>query len=151
MRSSIFFCLFWYPTIPRGSGPPFRHPPSLDPRQTLMLNDYLVFYVPLRNISLIWRRHHYRWRAAKFRPMLGAQGLRAGRDFYRATPAVTRGLGFSGLIRMTTPFSRLLRHARGCWGPILSRIPTGSFYLRKKKGGGSFTLTLRYVGLNFDI
>ena len=39
------------------------------------LIDYLRFYVPLKNISLIWRRHHYRWRAAKFRPMLGAQGL----------------------------------------------------------------------------
>jgi hypothetical protein len=30
--------------------------------------------------------HHCRWRAAKFRPMLGAQGLWAGRDLYRATP-----------------------------------------------------------------
>jgi hypothetical protein len=65
------------------------------------LIDYLRFYVPLKNISLIWRRHHCRWRAAKFRPMLGAQGLWAGRDLYRATPAVTRGLGFSGLIRRT--------------------------------------------------
>jgi hypothetical protein len=35
--------------------------------------DYLRFYVPLKNFSLIWRRHHYRWRAAKFRPMLSAQ------------------------------------------------------------------------------
>jgi hypothetical protein len=33
--------------------------------------------------------------------MLGAQGLWAGRDLYRATPAVTRDLGFSGLIRRT--------------------------------------------------
>ena len=77
------------------------------------LIDYLRFYVPLKNISLIWRRHHCRWRAAKFRPMLGAQGLWAGRDLYRATPAVTRDLGFSGLIRRTAPFSRLLRHTRG--------------------------------------
>jgi hypothetical protein len=29
------------------------------------LIDYLGFYVPLKNISLIWRRHHCRWRAAK--------------------------------------------------------------------------------------
>jgi hypothetical protein len=63
--------------------------------------DYLQFYVPLKNFSLIWRRHHCRWRAAKFRPMLGAQGLWAGRDLYRATPALTRGLGFSSLIRRT--------------------------------------------------
>jgi hypothetical protein len=65
-----------------------------------------------------------RWKAAKFRPMLGAQGLWAGRDLYRVTPAVTRGLSFSGLIQRTAPFSRLLRHARGCWGPILTRILT---------------------------
>jgi hypothetical protein len=38
-------------------------------------SDYLVFYVPLKNFSLLWKRHHCRWRAAKFRPMLGAQGL----------------------------------------------------------------------------
>jgi hypothetical protein len=89
------------------------------------LIDYLLFYVPIKNISLIWRCHHCRWRAAKFRPMLGAQGLWAGRDLYRVTPAVTRGLGFSGLIRRTAPISRLLRHTRGCGGPILTRILTG--------------------------
>jgi hypothetical protein len=38
----------------------------------IRLIDYLLFYVPLKNISLIWRRHHCRWRAAKFWPMLGA-------------------------------------------------------------------------------
>jgi hypothetical protein len=53
------------------------------------LFDYLWFYAPLKNISLLWRRHHCRWRAAKFWPMLGAQGLWAGRDLYRATPAET--------------------------------------------------------------
>jgi hypothetical protein len=87
--------------------------------------EYLQFYVLLKNISLIWRRHYYRWRAAKFRPMLGTQGLWAGRDLYRATPAETRGLGFSGLIRMTSPFCCLLRHTRGCGGSILTRIFTG--------------------------
>jgi hypothetical protein len=87
--------------------------------------DYSLFYVPLKNISHIWRRHHCRWRAAKFRPMLGAQGLWVGRDLYRTTPTVTRDLGFSGLIQRTAPFSRLLRHAWGCGGPILTRILTG--------------------------
>jgi hypothetical protein len=89
------------------------------------LIDSLRCYVPLKNISLIWRRHHCRWRAAKFRPMLGAQGLWAGRDLYRATPTVTQDLGFPGLIRRTAPFSRLLRHTRGCGGSILTRILTG--------------------------
>ena len=91
------------------------------------LIDYLRFYVPLKNFSLIWRRHHCRWRAAKFRPMLGAQGLWAGRDLYRATPALTQDLGFSGLIRRTAPFSRILRHTRGCGGSILTWILTGKY------------------------
>jgi hypothetical protein len=59
-------------------------------------------------------------------PVLGAQGLWAGRDLYRAKPAVTRDLGLSGLIRRTAPFSRLLRHTRGCGGSMLTRILTGS-------------------------
>jgi hypothetical protein len=74
-----------------------------------LLFDDLLFYVPLTNFSLIWRRHQCRWRAAKFRPMLGALGLWAGRDRCRATAAVTWDLGFFGLIRRNFPFSRLLR------------------------------------------
>jgi hypothetical protein len=31
-------------------------------------------------------------------------------DLYRATPAVTRDLGVSGINRTTAPFSHLLRH-----------------------------------------
>jgi hypothetical protein len=73
--------------------------------------------------------YDYRWRVANCRPMLGAQGLWAGRDLYRAIPAVTRALGLPGLIRRTTSFSRLLRHKRGCGGSILtgsSRVPIQS-------------------------
>jgi hypothetical protein len=57
--------------------------------------------------------------------MLGAQGLWAGRYFYRVAPAVTRGLGFSGLIRRTAPFSRLLWLTKGCGGSILTRLLKG--------------------------
>jgi hypothetical protein len=39
------------------------------------LIDYLLFYVPLKYFSLIWRSQHCRWRAVKFRPILGAYGL----------------------------------------------------------------------------
>jgi hypothetical protein len=85
----------------------------------------IVVLRPLKNFSLIWRRHHYRWRTAKFSPMLGAQGRWAERDLYRTTPAVTKGLGFSGLIRRTALFSRLVRHTRGCGESILTRILTG--------------------------
>jgi hypothetical protein len=95
------------------------------------LIDWLIIYgfaSRIKNISLIWRHHHCRWRATKFWPMLGAHGLWAGRDLYRATPAATRDLGFSGLIRRTAPFSHLLRHTRGCGGSILTRILTGSYF-----------------------
>jgi hypothetical protein len=37
--------------------------------------DYFLFYVSLKNFSLVWRRRHYRWRAAKFRLLLGAQAF----------------------------------------------------------------------------
>jgi hypothetical protein len=73
----------------------------LEPCSHHWLIDYLRFYVPLKNFSLVWRRHHCRWRAAKCWPTHGAQGLWAGRDIYRATPTVTRDLGFSGLIWRT--------------------------------------------------
>jgi hypothetical protein len=86
---------------------------------------HLQFYVPTKNFSIIWRRHHCLWRAAKFRPMLGTQGLRAERNLYCATIAVTGGLGFYGLIRRTVPLSRLLWLATGYGGPILTRILTG--------------------------
>jgi hypothetical protein len=103
------------------SGSKFRRRKTADFTFVKKKIDYLRFYVPLKNFSLIWRRHYCRWRAAKFRPLLGAQGLWAGRDLYRATPSLTRDLGFSGLIRRTAPFSRLLRHTRGCGGSILTR------------------------------
>lgn len=37
--------------------------------------------------------------------------LRAGRDLYRAVPALTRGLDLHGLSRRTVPFIYLLRQA----------------------------------------
>jgi hypothetical protein len=73
------------------------------------LIDYLRFYVLLNNFSLTWRPLPVKgW---KFSPMLGAQGLWAGRNLYRATSAVTWNL-----IRRTTPYSRLLQHTRGYGG-----------------------------------
>jgi hypothetical protein len=88
------------------------------PRGCYIMIDWLIVY------GFTSRSRIFHWRAAKFRPKLGAQCLWAGRDLYRATHAVTQDLGFSGLIRRTAPFNRLLRFARGCVGPILTRIPT---------------------------
>jgi hypothetical protein len=86
----------------------------------------LRFYVPLKSISLIWRRHHCRWRASNLGLYARCSGpLSREGSLYRATPAVTRDLGFSGLIRRTAPMSRPLRHTRGCGGSILTRILSG--------------------------
>jgi hypothetical protein len=76
--------------------------------------------------------------------MLGAQGLWTGRDLYRATPVVTRGLGFSGVIRRTAPFSRLLRHTRECGESVLTWILTGPISVASydtQRGCGGLILT----------
>jgi hypothetical protein len=54
---------------------------------------------PAQEFFIYMETYHCRWRAEKFWPMLGAQGLWAGRDLYRATPTVTLDIGFSGIIR----------------------------------------------------
>jgi hypothetical protein len=66
--------------------------------------------------------------AAKSRHMLGANGPWAGRDLYRATPAVKRGLCFPV---SSDGFSRLPRHTWGCRGSILTRSLTGFPVSRK--------------------
>jgi hypothetical protein len=132
LRATLFSRLFWKTktTIAEEIKIPHFCVTTCRPKIFNWLIDWLIdwlftVYVPLKNFSLIWRRHHCRRRARKFRPMLGAQGLWAGRDLYRAPPAVTRDLGFSGLIRRTAQFSLLLWHTRGCGRSILTRIITG--------------------------
>ena len=41
---------------------------------------FFLVFVPFENFSLIWRGHHYQWRAAKFWPMLGTHGHPAVRE-----------------------------------------------------------------------
>jgi hypothetical protein len=67
----------------------------------------------------------HRRNAEKFRPMLGAKGLRGGRGLFRSTPAVTRCLGFFLSYSKKCPISRLLRHKRGCGGSIPTRSHIG--------------------------
>jgi hypothetical protein len=73
----------------------------------------IIYYFTSRSrILLIWRCHHSRWRAAKFRFMFGAESLWAGRDLYRATPTVTRDFGF--LVSSEGPrFCRLYKTGMG--------------------------------------
>jgi hypothetical protein len=67
-------------------------------------------------------------KGCKIKAYARRSGHFAGRGLYHAIPAVTRDLRFSGLIRRTAPFSRLLQHTRGCGGSILTQILTGSEY-----------------------
>jgi hypothetical protein len=106
---------------------------------------------------ILWRHHHCRWRAAKFRSMLGTQGLWTRKYFYRATPAVTRDLGFSDFIRRTDPTDppsvAFLRHAWGCEGPILTQVLTGFQQILEieEKYGGMWEIILYfrcYVSVN---
>jgi hypothetical protein len=44
-----------------------------------------------------------------------------------------------------SPFSCLLRHARGCWGPILTRIPTGPGCNRSDESANQWALQYSIV------
>ena len=66
-----------------------------------------VAFVPLENLSLIWKCQHYRWRAAKCRPLLSTYGFSARRDLDRATLAATRELNVCCPVLRTVSFNRL--------------------------------------------
>jgi hypothetical protein len=59
-----------------------------------LIDDFNMFCVPFNNFSLLWRRHHYRWKVAKFRPILWASCLWEKGNLYRNTSAVKRDLVF---------------------------------------------------------
>jgi hypothetical protein len=67
--------------------------------------------------------HHYRWRTAKFRPMLGVQGLWAGRIFI-VPHMLWHGASVFPVSSEGPPHSvaSLIWHMRGCGGSILTRI-----------------------------
>jgi hypothetical protein len=70
-------------------------------------------------------------RATKFKSMLIAQGLWAGRDLNYTTPTVIQGLNFSCLIWRTAPFSCLLQCTWRCVGSILTLVLKGQNIMRK--------------------
>jgi hypothetical protein len=68
-----------------------------------------------------WRIFHTR--AAEFTPISARRsGPLSREDSVSCYTAVKRGLGFSGLIRRTAPFSHLLRLAKECCWPILTTV-----------------------------
>jgi hypothetical protein len=74
---------------------------------------------------------------ASERLQIKAYACRSGplsRDLYSATPAVTQGLGLSGLIRRTAPFNRLILYTWGYGGStcIPTQILRVPFYKRSE-------------------
>jgi hypothetical protein len=88
------------------------------------LVNYLLLYVPLKNISLLWRHHHCRWRAAKFRPMVSREGY-FSLSCHTCCDTGPRFFFSSHPKDPTAPFNCLLLLARGCGGPFLTRILAG--------------------------
>jgi hypothetical protein len=81
------------------------------------LIDYLVFYVKIKDFSIIWTI------TSEVQPNLGLYSmLRAFAQGDHATPVMTLGLVLSGLICRTAPVNRPLWHTRECGGSILTWI-----------------------------
>jgi hypothetical protein len=96
----------------------------------LLLIDYLVLYVMIKNISIIWTGDITI--TVEGQHNLGlCSALRALEQGDRDKTAVTRGLSLSGLIRRTAPFNRFLRHTMECGGFKLTRILLYSAESRK--------------------
>jgi hypothetical protein len=113
-------------------------------KKTLWLNrpkrliDNLMFYVSLKNFSFIWKQNYYRWRAAKYRTMLGVwRAFEQGGVFIMLRLLWhVQDLRFSGLIWKTAPLSRLLWHTRGCGWSTLTRILTSQAQKNKISSSG---------------
>jgi hypothetical protein len=64
-----------------------------------LINWLLLFYDLLKNFSLIWRRQHNRWRAAKFRPKFWRSGPLSREGSLSCQTCCNTRPRFSGLIR----------------------------------------------------
>jgi hypothetical protein len=89
------------------------------------LIDYLLFYVPLKNFFNDMKTSPLPVKGCKILPHVRLLGPLSREGSLSCTHTVIRDLGFSGLTRRTAPFSRILRRAWRCRGPILTWILTG--------------------------
>lgn len=77
-----------------------------------LLNEYTLNYFFFEITSLIWKRLHCRWTAAKFTITIGAYVLWNRRNLYCVIPAMTRDRNLHGLIRETVPYLSRWRQSR---------------------------------------
>jgi hypothetical protein len=97
--------------------------------ELLRQTTHCLFTVKLRpahDFSLTRKRHPCRWKAAKLGHARGSvRAFEQGQVFIVPHLLRHRASVFSGLIRRTAPFSRLLRYTKGSGRSILIRIFTG--------------------------
>jgi hypothetical protein len=96
----------------------------------LKICSYLLYYVSVKNFSLVWRRHHCSWRAAEFTPMFSAQGLWAGRMFFTVPHLLWHGALVFLVLFESLPNSVIQRDVEDILS-ILTRIPQSSRVTRK--------------------
>jgi hypothetical protein len=96
--------------------------------------------VTLKNFSLVWRHYHCRWRVQKLDLCSALRAFEQVGDLHHVTPAATRSLDFSSLIRRPAPFSHLLRLAKG-WRTYSNPEPHRSRWRNKKGFPGSLHVT----------
>jgi hypothetical protein len=86
--------------------------------------------------------------------MLGAQGLWAGRNLYRATPTVTRDLGLNGLIQKTSTHvpqwdSNLRRKGHQIFAPdALTTVPWFLFIFAETDSSICLILGLSHISVS---
>ena len=95
---------------------------------------YIVFCVPLENISVIQGRHHNRRRAAKFRFLVGPynDGLGVGEGILSCPTYSERRPRFTRSHLKDRPLKSPLKVCLGYCCPIVARILTGFPYRRNK-------------------
>lgn len=97
----------------------------MGPEQEVYFVILLLFYVPLKNISLIlWRHNDQSRMAANYKPILGTVRTTFDQEWVSvATPTtegISRGLGFWGVIRRDVPVYFLWTTSKGYLWPILA-------------------------------
>jgi hypothetical protein len=91
---------------------------------------YLLFSVPLKNVSLVWRRHHYRWRAAKF-SSARCSGPLSREGSLSCHTCCDTGPRFFRLHPKDRPIQSPLTTYKGVWRTYSNADPNGSLEILK--------------------
>jgi hypothetical protein len=87
---------------------------------TARLIDHLLFSVPLKDFSLIWKRHHCLWEAANFGPCLAPRTFQELSEFYRVKQCVP----FQNFL---LSYGDVIIAGEGLWGKGLDHARAAKF------------------------